>query len=349
MMVYQIKCDCEQIAEHETEKELSNGFIFAFQCEHCGRIIQAVTKGTSRYKRDKSQTLQAAIFEVFIEQDLPLTVRQMYYALTVKGAIPKTEAGYRQTCYALAKMRKEGAIPYRWLADNTRWRRKPQTYHGLGAALERMQESYRRDLWAEQSSHVEIWVEKDALAGVMYQVTSKYDVPLFVARGYGSLSFIYDAAEEIKEIGKPTYIYHFGDFDPSGVNAAYKIQEGLQEHGAIAFFERVAITEEQIDRLQLPTRETKAKDPRAKAWGDKPSVELDALPAKELRRLVADCIEQHIDRHELERAQVIESQERETLAAIRENFVLAQNLEEVILWHTAKQKPKAGNHAERKG
>lgn len=138
-MIYQVDCSCGQVATHESEKELPGGFIFGFQCKHCGQIIQAITSGASRYKRDKSQALEAAIFEVFIEQDLPMTVRQMYYALTVKGAIPKTEAGYRQTCYALANMRKDGAIPYRWLADNTRWRRKPQTYHGLGAALERMQ------------------------------------------------------------------------------------------------------------------------------------------------------------------------------------------------------------------
>ena len=36
------------------------------------------------------------------------------------------------------------------------------------------------------------------------------------------MTFIYEAAEQIKDIGKQTYIYHLGDFDPSGVDAAYR-------------------------------------------------------------------------------------------------------------------------------
>lgn len=59
-------------------------------------------------------------------------------------------------------------------------------------------------------SYVEIWLEKDALAGVIYSVTSMYDVPLMVARGYASLSFLYTAADAINELAVPAYIYHLG-------------------------------------------------------------------------------------------------------------------------------------------
>jgi hypothetical protein len=74
-----------------------------------------------------------------------------------------------------------------------------------------------------------IWLEKDALSGVIYPITSMYDVPLMVARGYASLSFLYSAAEYINELDVPAYIYHLGDFDPSGVNAGEKIEETLRE------------------------------------------------------------------------------------------------------------------------
>jgi len=139
------------------------------------------------------------------------------------------------------------------------------------------------------------------------------------------MTFIHDAAEEIKAIGKPAYIYHFGDFDPSGVNAAHDIRDKLQAHGANIHFERVAITEEQIARYNLPTRSTKRKDPRARAWGNRESVELDALPANVLRELVKDCIERHIDKHQLAATQQAERLERDTLAQVLQNFVPVQN------------------------
>jgi len=249
--------------------------------------------------RRNSKIIQSAIQDIFLGMDPPLTVRQIYYTLTVLGVVPKTENGYRQTCYQLKLMRERELIPFGWIADHTRWWIKPDTDVSLSSALERWQAGFRRDFWINQPAHVEIWVEKDALAGVISPVTEEFDVPLFVTRGYSSLTFIYETAENIKALGKPTYIYHFGDYDPSGVDAANKIWLGLMRFGAVVNFERVAITENQIHAFNLPERETKVKDPRSKSWGNKPSVELDALPAPILRDLVKKRIEQHIDPDEL--------------------------------------------------
>ena len=106
-----------------------------------------------------------------------------------------------------------------------------------------------------------------------------YDVPLMVARGYASLSFLHSAAEAINELYVPAYIYHLGDFDPSGVNAGEKIEETLRELAPDAeiIFERIAVTPEQIEEWSLPTRPTKASDSRAKTFGSAISVELDAI------------------------------------------------------------------------
>ena len=275
--------------------------------------------------RSKSHVIHKAILRIFDELQPRLTVRQIYYALTVRGVIPKTEGGYRQTCYQLGLMRENGLIPYGWIADNTRWQIKPRTDRSLADALTRWQGAYRRDLWADQPDYVEIWVEKDALAGVISPITIEYDVPLYVCRGYSSMTFLYEAAEYLKELGKPTYIYHFGDFDPSGVDAAYKVRDGLVRHGADIHFFRVAVTPDQITSLNLPTRETKKKDPRSREWGDKPSVELDAVPAPILRGLVRQCIERHVDPLTLARTRLLEQRERESLAEFTENFVLGQN------------------------
>jgi hypothetical protein len=83
----------------------------------------------------------------------------------------------------LTLMRRAGSLPYDWLADSTRWQRKPRTFGSVEEALEDTARLYRKALWADADAYVEIWLEKDALAGVVYPVTEKFDVPLMVARG----------------------------------------------------------------------------------------------------------------------------------------------------------------------
>ena len=112
-----------------------------------------------------------------------MTVRQVFYRLVSSGVIPKTEASYKNIVVRLLGiMRREGDLPFRWIADNTRWMRKPSTYSSLEHALDNTIATYRRALWDQQDSYVEIWLEKDALAGVLYDVTAEWDVPLMVTR-----------------------------------------------------------------------------------------------------------------------------------------------------------------------
>lgn len=270
--------------------------------------------------RPETRRIRAAIMQVFSEGGTPQTVRQVYYRLSVMSVVDKTESGYRKTAYHLRNMRLDDTVPYGWIADNARTWYKPRTYRGMASALSIFQQAYRQDLWARQPDYVEIWIEKDALAGVIRPITYRWDVPLYVARGYSSMSFLYEAAESIKSHGKTAYVYHFGDWDPSGVDAAYKIRDGLRDHGADIEFKRVAVTEEQVTPHNLPTRPTKKRDPRAAAWGDKPSVELDAMPAPLLRQLVEDVITRHIEADEWERLQQVERLEKQTLREVISNF-----------------------------
>jgi hypothetical protein len=250
-----------------------------------------------------------------LEQDHPQTVRQVFYALTVRGVIKKIEGEYQQTVIRLlVDMRESGEIPFDWIADNTRWMRKPATFVGLDSCLNNTARAYRRDLWAAAPVYVEVWCEKDALAGVLVEETSPYDVPLMVARGYSSISFLHSAAKTIEAKGKPTHIYHFGDLDPSGVDAARDIETKLRRYAPDAgiHFERPAVTREQVERWNLPTRPTKQTDTRAKKFNGT-SVELDAITAATLRELVRGCIERHIDHEQLNLLRIAEASERELL------------------------------------
>ena len=246
----------------------------------------------------------------------PMTVRQVFYQASVQGIIEKTEPGYDKVCEALTHLRRAKRLPYNWLADSTRWMRKPRSFSGIEHAIEATARTYRRALWDDTDAYAEIWLEKDALAGVVVDVTEKYDVPLMVARGYSSLSFLYGAAEAMAEENRPCFVYHFGDWDPSGVNAAEKIGETLKAMAPRAeiVFQRVAVTPEQIERWNLPTRPTKASNSRSKKWTGGDSVELDAIPADYLRGLVRHCISQHLDDEKLRVLKVAEASERGALA-----------------------------------
>src|SRR5437588_9030779 len=101
-----------------------------------------------------------------------------------------------------------------------------------------------------------------------------------VARRYSSISFLHSAAKSIEAGGKPAHIYHFGDLDPSGVDAARDIEAKLRRYapGAEIHFERPAVTRAQADEWNLPSRPTKPTDSRSKKFTGT-SVELDAIPA----------------------------------------------------------------------
>lgn len=245
----------------------------------------------------------------------PMTVRQVFYQATVRGAVEKTEAGYAKVCNALTAMRRSGRLPYDWITDSTRWQRKPKSFSRVEDAIAHCARTYRKALWDETETYVEIWIEKDALAGVVLGVTSDYDVPLMSAKGYPSLSFLYGAAEAMTAQNRPCYVYQFGDHDPSGADAARAIEHSLREmaSGAEIYFERLAVTPQQIADLDLPSRPTKTTDTRTKNWTGGDSVELDALPPDYLRALVRGAIEQHMPRHKFEILKVAEKSEQELL------------------------------------
>ena len=267
------------------------------------------------------QTLKKQLHSI-LKEDHPQTVRGVFYQAVSRGYVQKDESEYKLVSRCLVQERLNSHIPFPWIADNTRAMRKPRSYKGLQAALDNVSEYYRRDIWRDQKDYVEIWCEKDAMSGVLWQETYYFDVPLMITRGFSSLTFIFEAALAITEIHKPTYIYYFGDYDPSGMVIGQSIEGQLKEfcEGSCQVnFRRMAVTPEQIDQYHLPTRPTKKSDTRAKNFEGE-SVELDAIPAKELRKIVAACIEQHIDQDALGRTVMIELMEKKTLENILSNL-----------------------------
>jgi hypothetical protein len=285
------------------------------------QVYPAILTKRSRRTKAQIETLQELIHDI-LAADHPMTVRQVFYRVVSRGAIAKTENEFNNTvCRLLVKMRRSGQIPFHWISDNTRWMRKPRTFSCLEDALRLTQETYRRSLWDNQDVYVEVWTEKDALAGVLLDVTKQWDVPLMVSRGFASMTYLHNAAENIAAQNKPTFIYYFGDHDPSGVIVDRKIEQGLREFAPNAeiYFDRVAVRSEQITELGLLTRPTKTAGAHSKNFKGE-SVEVDAIEPARLRLIVRECIEQHVDREALSVLKAAERSEREIFTRLVEQI-----------------------------
>jgi hypothetical protein len=254
-----------------------------------------------------------------LREQAPMTSRGTFYAASVIGAVPKTEAGYKKVQKALVKMRLCNVIPWRWITDGTRWRRGAETFDGVEDALHETARLYRRSLWDRAPEIVEIWLEKEALAGVILPVCDRWTVDLMVCKGYPSLSYLAEAAEHARGRRKPLRIYYLGDLDPSGKDIPRNIRSRLSEFSVDYSLIELAVNREQVTAWNLPTRPTKSTDSRAKEFsGD--SVELDAIPADRLRELVDDAINAHVDQHEVEILQSVEEEERRVLLRLAEGI-----------------------------
>ncbi|MFI5387092.1 MAG: hypothetical protein ACHQ50_13345 [Fimbriimonadales bacterium] len=250
-----------------------------------------------------------------VETEQPMTVRGVFYRAVAAGLIDKTEANYKNViCRLLLQLRRDDYIPYRWITDGTRWSINSRSFDGMEDFRSQMVGFYRRALWNDQDHYVEVFTEKDAIAGILSPITGEWNVPLNVVRGFSSETFLWTLAQDIITIDKPTYLYYFGDWDPSGVLGAHDVERRLRGFAPDAeiHFERVAVTPEQIQDWDLPTRPTKKTGTHHKDF-DGESVEVDAIGAPRLRELVTECIERHIDADRLARTKAVELVERESL------------------------------------
>ena len=271
------------------------------------------------------EALREALFEIVAENQ-PVTVRGAFYLATSRGVIPKTEnEGYRPVQRELLKMRREGVIPWGWITDGSRTRFGHRRYGGLDSYARQVAANYRRDYWHDSDEYVEIWLEKEALRGVISPVViEEFGLDLYVTKGQPSVSYLYDAAEDIISDGRPTYLYVLADWDPGGLRIFDRIKQeliGFVGDAADIHVRRLALTPYQVDLYDLPTRPGKEKDPNAadfaRRYGDR-CVELDAMPPNTLRGLVRECLEAHMDPEYLRRLKLAEQEERRGLRGLQD-------------------------------
>ena len=258
------------------------------------------------------ETLRSAIYGV-AETDRPVSVRHVFYRMVTQNLVEKSDRGYQQLQKATVDMRVGGALPYSWIEDSSRRAYMNTGYAGVGSFAEVAASIYRRDYWESTNTLVEVWCESRSLAGVLGQVCREYVVPLFPSGGFASLSFLYQAATHIQESERAhCVILYVGDYDQAGVLIDKSIEGSLREFlagwGGELTFHRLAVNDDQIDSMGLPTRPRKGSDTRSPEVTR--AVEAEAIPAPAMRGIVSAALQELIPERVLTVQRLIEKQER---------------------------------------
>ncbi|KKN45076.1 hypothetical protein LCGC14_0686580 [marine sediment metagenome] len=275
----------------------------------------------SKSFNNSTKTLIGQAEEIITEyqaQGFILTLRQLYYQFVARGYIENTERSYKRIGNITSDARRAGLIDWDAIEDRTRHLRRLSSWDSPQAILESAADDYHRDLWATQPIVVEVWIEKDALVGVIEDVCQRFDVPFFSCRGYVSDSEIWRAGVRAmprdNKQHKDTIIYHLGDHDPSGIDMTRDIEERLALFSFNSPIEvrRLALNMPQIEEFNPPPNPAKITDSRFRGYSNKygdESWELDALEPQYIVDLITDNLNNDLD-HALF-SEIIEKQEEE--------------------------------------
>lgn len=232
-----------------------------------------------------------------------LTLRQLYYQFVAKDLIANNVKEYKSLGSLINDARLAGLVDWdaivdrtRNLAGNTHW---SSPSHRLRAAVE----GYQIDKWEDQEYRLEVWIEKEALAGVIERICCELDIDFFSCRGYTSQSEMHVAGERLSGYiadGQKPVIIHLGDHDPSGKDMTRDIDDRLDMFCGKdeVKIERIALNIDQVKALKLPPNPAKLTDSRAKDYirqFGKSSWELDALDPKKITAMISKTVAKYRD------------------------------------------------------
>lgn len=298
--------------------------------------IEYVPKNFSADRLQMIEKVNGVVAE-YQKQGYSLTLRQVYYQMVARDIIPNNMRSYKNLGNLINDARLAGLIDWLAIEDRTRNLRGNSHWSTPGSVIESAAYSYRLDHWQGQQNYVEVWVEKDALIGIVGQICGKLDVAHFSCRGYVSQSEMWAAARRLRrrqEAGQHVILLHLGDHDPSGKDMSRDIQERLitfETYGVT--FKRLALNMDQVELYNPPPNPAKLTDSRAtgyiEKYGDE-RWELDALEPSVISNVIRENVEQYRD-DKLYRAVVArEAEERRQLDDFAEHYdTMLENWEEI--------------------
>lgn len=281
-----------------------------FSAEHMGIIRQA-----------------DAICDEYQGQGFTLTLRQLYYQFVARALVENTMQSYKRLGGIIADARLAGLIDWDAIEDRTRNLEAVTTWDSPRQIIRACAGQFKFDIWATQERRVEVWIEKEALVGVIEPICTELRVPYFACRGYGSASELWAAGQRFDgyaDNGQNVTVLHLGDHDPSGIDMTRDNKDRLNlfaRDGALV--KRLALNSDQVGQYKPPPNPAKITDSRAaeyiKRFGPN-SWELDALEPKVIAELIETNIREYIDQDEWDAQSQREQAARDKLEKVAKNW-----------------------------
>lgn len=262
----------------------------------------------------------------YAAQGYDLTLRQLYYQFVSRALIPNTQQSYKRLGSIINRARLAGLLDWSYIVDRTRSLVRNSHWDSPSEIMAGAAASYAIDKWADQPARVEVWVEKDALSGVVGRVANREDVAWFACRGYVSQSELWAAGQRLQRYmlrDQDVVVLHLGDHDPSGIDMSRDIEDRLRTFigwraAGHLDVRRIALNRDQVDRYNPPPNPAKLTDSRIGGYltehGDQ-SWELDALEPTVLADLITDHIGRIRDADAYASATYVEDEHRRLLSA----------------------------------
>lgn len=223
-----------------------------------------------------------------------LTLRQLFYQFVARPALglANTFDDYKRLGRTVTDARRAGLIDWAAIEDRTRNVHRLPTWDEPSEIVSSCSEQYREDAWASQPYRPEVWIEKDALTGVIEDVSNALRAPYFSCRGNVSEPEMYAAGKRFARVvrqGQVPIVLHLGDHDPNGVDMTRDIHERLKMFARQEIeVRRIALNLSQV--TGLPPNFAKENDSRYAAYvrqfGTTDCWELDALAPNVISGLV---------------------------------------------------------------
>jgi hypothetical protein len=228
---------------------------------------------------------------------LPLTLRQVFYRLVVKGTVEKTERGYKRLCELMNRARRAEMIPMDAIRNDGTTVRMAHDFESekeVRTYLHEFVRSARMDLQRGQPERLELWCEAAGMVPQLQRVAQPYGIPVISSGGFDSLTAKHDMAERYSCQGR-TRVLHIGDFDPSGVHIYLSLAEDIKAFtgNGLVEFERLAVLPEHINSYHLPTAPPKRTDRRS--FADNRTVQAEAFDPGTLAQLVETAVLRYLD------------------------------------------------------
>jgi hypothetical protein len=272
------------------------------------------------------------IIAEYTSEGYELTLRQLYYQFVSRDLCANTMREYQNLASIISNARLAGLVSWEAIIDRTRNLESNSHWQHPKQFMESVMPQFAIDKWEDQPNRVEVWIEKDALIGVIERICRSLDVAYFSCRGYTSQSEMWSASQrhiEYIQAGQNVRIIHLGDHDPSGKDMTRDIEERIQmflrhDYDGDNFqVNRIALNMEQVRKFRPPPNPAKITDSRAGRYiaeFGKSSWELDALDPKVLTDLVKKTVLSYRDDKLWRKRVALESEGRERLEAMTERL-----------------------------